>query len=432
MNARATNEEEADSARAAPLPKRPGPARPRNRWLSRAIIAASILLVLVVVVRLVLDPIAAHETRKALNGLPDLRGDFDRVHVTIFGPGYTITRLKLIEEPGGNPQKPLFFAESVHVGVDWRRLLHAELVASARVVEPKVVVLNRPRPPTPKEERHPPDLSVALQKITPLKVARVEVLRGELLFEDLTLPRHPELWVHHLELAAENLPTRESKAGGRPTTLSARGQVGRSGDMTLFVTAAPLASPLAFAGRFELAGLRVAELYEFLEPKTKLQAPRGTLDVFADFRAKGGRLTGGVKPLLKNVEVTAAEPGAWDRVKAWLADKAVKLASDRVPERNAVATVIPLEGELTDPDIQLGPAIFGVVRNAFVVGMVSGFARLPPPKAEEKQGLLTQVKDALQKDKGPPKAQPSDEGTAKEEGGPRKVQARNARPPKDR
>jgi len=48
-----------------------------------------------------------------------------------------------------------------------------------------------------------------------------------------------------------------------------------------------------------------------------------------------------------------------------------------------------------------------VVRNAFVEGITGGFSYLPPPAAEKKQGVLKQAKDALDKDAGPPKAQPA-------------------------
>jgi hypothetical protein len=184
--------------------------------------------------------------------------------------------------------------------------------------------------------------------------------------------------------------------------------VGKSGDMNLFVTADPFASPLAFGGRFELVGLRVDELYDFVAPKTQLHAPEGTLDLFAEFTAKKGRIHGGVKPVMKNVEVRAAEPGVWTKIKAWFADSAVEIASDRVPGRDAVATVVPIEGDVTSPDLQLWPTVLGVIRNAFVEGIASGFAHLPPPKAEKKQGVVEQAKDALDEDKGPPKAQPEE------------------------
>jgi len=220
-------------------------------------------------------------------------------------------------------------------------------------------------------------------------------------------PHAQQLWLHHLELVAQNLATRAELAKGRPATVNAHGTLGQSGDLDLFVSADPFASPLSFAGQLSEKGLRAAELYEFIEPKTHLQAGKGTIDVFAEFVSKGGMLTGGVKPVLKNIEIRPTESGLWDRMKAWLADKTIRTASDRVPDRNAVATTIPLKGRLTAPDLQLWPTVLGVVRNAFVQGLASGFENLPPPTAEKKEGPVQQTKNALKKDKGPPKAQPA-------------------------
>jgi hypothetical protein len=375
------------------------------RWV---LIAGAVVAALAVIVRLVLDPIATHVTRQGLARMEGMRGNFERVHVTLFSPGYSITRLKLVPEHGGDGRTPVFYAEAAHVGLDWHQLLHGRLAAHARIVEPKVSIIAgaRPAPPSRKAPR-PPDLSVTLQKITPLKIDRVEILRGEILFRDVGQPGQPELWVHRLELAAENLATRRRLSGARPTTVSASGVVGRSGAMRLFVSADAFASPLAFSGRFDVTGLRVTELFDFIEPKTKLQAPEGTLDLFAEFRVRGGRIEGGVKPILKGVEVRPADDSFGTRVKGWLADVGLDLASDRVPGRQAVATVVPIEGRLTKPDIQLWPAILGVVRNAFVAGVAGGFENLPPEEAPEKQGKVTQARQALQKSKGPPKAQPS-------------------------
>ena len=131
--------------------------------------------------------------------------------------------------------------------------------------------------------------------------------------------------------------------------------------------------------------------------------------MFAEFKAAAGEISGGVKPVLKNVKVAPTEDDFGNKLKAWVADEGLRLFSDRVPERNAVATVIPIKGRLDDPEVQLWPTVLGVVRNAFVEGISSGFTHLPPPTADKPQGKVEQVKDALKKDEGPPKAQPTAE-----------------------
>jgi hypothetical protein len=388
-------------------------SRHGRRWPRRLLIAAGIVVVIVAVIRLVLDPIATHYTRKGLNDAEGMRGDFQRVHVTVFPPGYEIRRIKLIEEPGGEARHPLFYAERVGVTVNWRSLLRGRLAARARLDEPKITISKRAEPKDKDKKPAIPDVDAALRKVIPARVERIEVRDGEILFRDLTAPRHPQIWLHDLELSAENLATREELAGGRPARVNARAKLGKSGVVTMFVSADPFAKQLEFAGEASLKGWKVTELYDLIQPATKLQATEGTLDVFAEFRAKGGAINGGVKPVLKNVRVSSTEDNIGNKLKGWLADTGLRLFSDRVPDRNAVATVVPIKGKLTDPQIQLWPTVLGVIRNAFVEGISSGFSHLPPPTADEKQGVIEQAKEALDEDKPPPKAQPAQQQTKK-------------------
>jgi Domain of Unknown Function (DUF748) len=371
------------------------------RWLRRLLIASGIVVGVLVLIRVLLDPVASHFTRKALGEGDAIRGDFQGVHVTVFPPGYTISRLKLVEHPADDWKHPVFYAERTSVSLDWRALFHAQLAARARLDQPKVVYSKRDNKDTPL-----PDVSEVLARVTPVRVDRIEVRDGEVVYRDLTAPRHPQVWVHDIELAIENLSTRSKLAEGRPATASASAKLGRSGDVTLFVSANPLAKKLEFAGELGVKGWKVAELFDLIQPATKLQTPEGTLDLFAEFKAAGGAISGGVKPVLKNVKIRPTEDDFGNKLKAWIADKGLKLFSDRVPDRNAVATVVPIKGRLDNPDVQLWPTVLGVIRNAFVEGISSGFTHLPPPTADKPQGKFEQVKKALKKDEGPPEAQP--------------------------
>ena len=105
-----------------------------------------------------------------------------------------------------------------------------------------------------------PDVRDALERALPARVNRIEVRDGEILYRDLTAPRDPQIWVHDLEIAVENIATREERAGGRPVTVSGSAKLGRSGDITLFVSANPFAKQLEFAGKCSVEGWKAAEL----------------------------------------------------------------------------------------------------------------------------------------------------------------------------
>ena len=122
--------------------------------------------------------------------------------------------------------------------------------------------------------------------------------------------------------------------------------------------------------------------------------------MFAEFKAAGGAITGGVKPVLKNVKVRPTEDDFGNKLKAWIADKGLRLFSDRVPDRNAVVTIIPIKGRLDDPDVQLWPTVLGVIRNAFVEGISSGFTHLPPPTADKPAGEVRAGQERAQEGRG--------------------------------
>lgn len=296
-----------------------------------------------------------------------------------------------------------------------------EVVAAIKLVEPRIRLFHAaPEVSTADDEAKAVakkaanaadpeviDLATELRKITPLDVDHIDILDGQVSFIDTSRKERPEMWLHDLQLSVENLATRVHLTEGRPALFTASGVLARSGILSIFLTADPFEKGLNFSGRAALVGMKTADLYKFIEPVSDLQAPQGTVDIFIEFECRNGELTGGIKPILKNVEIRPDSKKVLTVLKAWVTDFAIDLISDRVKDRNAVATVIPIKGKLSGPDVQLWPAIFGVMRNAFVEGLTAGYAYLPPPTSKEKQGVIEQGIDALT-GSDPPKAQPTE------------------------
>jgi hypothetical protein len=157
----------------------------------------------------------------------------------------------------------------------------------------------------------------------------------------------------------------------------------RTGKLSVLASADPLSKLPTFAGSARLSGLSLPELGEFLSSKAGVTPDQGSIDMSARFESKDGHITGGLKPVVKNAGLQPAKPGLFDKLKAAVADAALHLFSDRVPGRNAVATTIPIQGEITQPNTQAWPVILSILRNAFVEGLRNGFSNLPPHSAED-------------------------------------------------
>jgi Domain of Unknown Function (DUF748) len=354
-----------------------------------------------------LNPIVAWTTQRGLDRLKGVEGSFHNVRVTLIKPGYNVYGLKIVEKPVKRHKEPLFYAERVEMRWSWRELIRGHLVRRMKLWQPRATIPMRPgengRPAQP-----PLEIARTLESVPSAGLERLSIVDGQVTFVDL----HHEgqrLWLHKIEATLENVASRRKLMRGMPVLLTLRGKLQSSGDLTLFLTADPFDKGLTFAGSAELRHMALADLYQFTTIEG-LKLPDGQLDLFASVTCKRGQITGGIKPILKNVKVEAAGEGLGNKIKAALADAAVNLLSDRVPGRNAVAAIIPIHGDLKNPDVQVVPAVLAVLRNAFVEGLSASLSNVPPPVAGKPQGFFRQARQALsKKSQKPIQAQPQEQ-----------------------
>jgi hypothetical protein len=360
-----------------------------------------------------LQPLARYATRRALDSVSGYVGSFENVHVSLVPLRYSVTRLKL--EPT-DKSRPLIYAENIGAGIDWRWLLHGKLRLAASVYKANLVLRETGGKAA---TQNLPDLASTFTKILPGQLHRLQLRDSEVTYifhneksaegqeKQASQGRStvPKLWIHELEATVENLATRPELAEGT-TTFAAAAKLNNSGTLSLFATADPFAKVLTFAGQFSLEGMQLADAYNLIDSKSDLAFTKGTLDLLARFGCDKGQLRGAIQPVLKNAEVKSTGDDLIKKVEAWAANLGIKLLSDRVPGRNAVSTVIPIEGTLTHPGIQVWPTIFGIIRNAFVEGIAESFLHLPPPQSGGPQNIFEQAATAVSKDAGLPKAQP--------------------------
>lgn len=390
-------------------------ARPRPLLRRPAFWVAAIFVLLVVGLRIALNPLAARFTQKGLDELENYTGTFKSVRVELFPPAYEITDLKLTQK-GTDPDEPLVYAREIKARVIGRKLFRGELVAVTTIREPKFFI--KPgitQPPKAGEKRKakdekpaedPLNTQVMLNKIIPLRIDRVELRDGEMVLIDKLDPRAPRLWVNDIELVVENLATRRKLDERLPQALTMRAVVERTGILKVMATADVLEDQRpALTGQAQLTGLELANLHDWAAAKAGV-APRGTLDSFVNFSSAEGRVSGAVKVMVKNPTLEPAKEGAGPEAIAAIGRLALKVLSDRVEGREAVAVTLPVKGTLTSPNAQIWPAVLSVVRNAFVQGLDWGFSDLPLETADEKQGLIEQTVEGLDKKERAPKAQP--------------------------
>ena len=118
----------------------------------------------------------------------------------------------------------------------------------------------------------------------------------------------------------------------------------------------------------------------------KFDVVRGTFSLYSELQGRGGKVSGYVKPLFKDVKAFDPEKDRdktfMQKLYAHLVDLASKLLKN-VPRRE-VATKIDVAGELHQPQTSTLQAIGGLLRNAFIQAILPGLEReakaSPPPE----------------------------------------------------
>jgi len=343
----------------------------RWRWIVGGV--ALFLVLLLIAARIALTPIVAAQMRKQLNAQPNMSGDFDDLSLSVLRLGCGIEGLELhAKPPGGTPLTAKI--QSVEARLLWHDLLRSHLVAEAWVDHAKLTVVIENEAELKEMIRQiqhfasMPHLGGMLESQPAFRLARVDLDELEVLIADHTEAgvsrKSAEVWIHRIAGNLENFADRAELLNGRPTTLALKGEVQRSGAAKFFVTGDPLADRLDVAVELKLEHLDLRELYGFIAAKSKLQAS-GTVDADVKLKVHEAQLAGTIKPIIQNLHLSAAEESALPEIEAWLANAGGGVAADIVPGRNGVASVIPISGSVNDPKVDLLPAIFALLHNAY-------------------------------------------------------------------
>jgi hypothetical protein len=374
----------------------------KKRWWALAGTAAAVCIAVAVG----LQPFVTWLVRHQLSKLKGYDVTFDTAHFRPTHLDVALTKLKVVKPQAGGDQHPLLYARRTLIGVRGRELLHGHVVANVNVEHAKVHLIAA-KAKQQRQLEEAPDLAKRLEELLPMRADRVQITDSELTFIDRTSPDEPRIWIHDAEGTVENIATRAALSRGQPTIIALASKLQKTGQLSAFITADPLANGIWFSGEARAAGLDVRDFHDLVASKTGVALDQGTLDVFMEFQCKANHIQGGVKPILKNPHVVQAKGGVDNWFKAALADTALELFKGNVNGQKAVATTLPIQGNITQPQAQLWPTVFGVVRNAFVEGVTESYDRLPPPQAGKNESILQQAVESLDKSKQAPKAQPA-------------------------
>lgn len=350
----------------------------RKHWLLSIL---AVLLVLVIALYVAAPMLVKrYLNNEVLNDLGDYRGHLGDLEFSLLRGSYLAQNLVIVRK-GGREDVPFVKVPEAEASLDMRALLKGEVALSGKILEPELNFLDADKP----EDRQSgagTDWFQVLDEAVPITVESLEVVDGAVKFQNLDSEPKVDVAVTDIDITVENLTNVKDENGERVATLAVTGKLYGESPLQADARFDPFDfQDFNFASQVEDVVLRRTN--DFAKVYANLDFNSGQGDIFAELKATDGKLTGYVKPLFTDVDILS-----WEQDVEREGDNPLRLLWEGVTgfvktlftneETDRVATEIPIEGDLTQAEIDTWAAATGVIKNAFVDAVEANFEQLTP------------------------------------------------------
>ncbi|MCW3120012.1 MAG: hypothetical protein JWM28_4094 [Chitinophagaceae bacterium] len=339
--------------------KRPFSKRKKIVW-----IVAGSFIILLIALRIALPYILLRVVNRELTRIDGYQGHVEDIDVALIRGAYTIENIRL-DKTGGKIPVPFFSATKMDLSVEWNSLFHGAFVGEIVVSHPLLNFVKGPTEATSQTQVDNDWIDV-VDKLLPLKLNRVEINDGEIHYRDYYSSPRVDIYSHAIQIIAENLSNARHHKELLPSTVAASALV-YGGTAGLKMKLDALNRTPTFDANAELKNVDMKNLNDFLRAYGNFDISQGTLGLYTEAAAKGGRIKGYTKPIIKDLKVVN-----WKEDKK----KPLKLLWETVVQtvawvfknhpKDQLATRISFEGDVKNPDINVWYLIGQVLRNAFI------------------------------------------------------------------
>jgi hypothetical protein len=249
------------------------------------------------------------------------------------------------------------------------------------------------------------DLKDLKEDFMPLQVNRFEIVDGNIRYLDETSKPKVDIWMTKIHAVATNLRNSYDSSKLLPAKVIARADV-YQGEFSLNLNINPLAKKPTFDMNAELKNTNLVLLNDFFKAYAKIDVNKGKFGMYTEAAAKNGAFKGYVKPIIKDLDILGHEDRN-DNVfrKMWEGFVGFVGQVFKNHPKDQVATKIPFEGRLDNPETNIWITISNVLENAFIqaiqptIDSEISIASVETNKEPEKKTFFQKVFGSKDKDK---------------------------------
>lgn len=327
------------------------------------IILGSIIVVLVML-RIALPYILLRYVNKQLTLIEGYTGHVRDIDVALYRGAYGIKDIKL-NKTGGKIPVPFFAAKTIDISVEWKALFHGRIVAEIEVEQPMLNFVSGPSKSTSQTDIDN-NWTTVVDNLIPIKLNRFEINDGQIHYRDFYSSPKVNIEAKSVSIIAENLSNAQQVKNTLPSSVAASARV-YDGMVRVDLKINPLAAIPTFDMNARLSPVKLTAMNDFLKAYGNFDAESGTISMYSEAAAKNKKITGYVKPVIKDLKVVNWKEDKEDFGKlVWeaIVEATGWLLTNR--KKDQIATNAEFTGNIDRPDVNTWVVIAQLLRNAFI------------------------------------------------------------------
>jgi hypothetical protein len=272
-----------------------------------------------------------------------------------------------------------FYSPRWHISLQWSEIFHGVFRSSVTIFNPQVNLVAGP-------DKSQSQLGISgiwidvIKQLIPFRVNQIHIHEGDIHFLDFHADPKVDLEIQHLELAADNMSNSKKIKVPLPATVKITARPLKTGTFEMDMTINFDEKYATFTQNFKMEHVPAVGANSALQKYAKVQVTRGEIGLYSELTGDKGIYHGYVKPFFTNLEFAPnpkdkGTPGAiWSGVV-----NTVKGVFE--DDHHVIATEANISGRVDQPKVDALSVIGGVLWNAYIQSLASGFdPSHSPPK----------------------------------------------------
>jgi Domain of Unknown Function (DUF748) len=335
--------------------------RRRNKYL----LIVAIVVVVLVGVRLAMEPVLLRYANQKLDALPAYGGHIDDLDLALLRGGYDLKGVEIVKTGAGQPV-PFIKADRIEATVEWHSLLRGQLVAEGDLYRPQVNLI---KAESAKKSQLGEEVNWVDQfkQLFPFRFNTVRIHDGTVTFQAPGIKTQDALKAQHIDGTLSNLTNVADSTKETFARFGFTAEVLDGGKAKLDGSIDPLAVKPTFDLNLGLKNVQLPQVNPWLTRFIKADAEQGEFELYMELAAADGKFKGYAKPVMRDVNIySSKEPEKNPLKRLWegIVDIAAHIFENH--QEDQVAARIPLSGTIEKPNADLFATIGSVLHNAFV------------------------------------------------------------------